>query len=89
MYVQRLGAFVLSGVLAGFAGGLYVHLLPLNAGALYLDLPSGTRVIVEGVLMALALIARPSGLTGGREFRLPRLRRGGPGPAAPATPDAA
>ena len=41
-----------------------------------LDLPSGTRVIVEGVLMALVLIARPSGLTGGREFALPRLRRG-------------
>jgi branched-chain amino acid transport system permease protein len=125
MYRQRLGAFVLSGALAGFAGGLYAHLLPLNAGALYLgltfvtlamlviggasslwgavvgalaisaldsflseaengvkvlggtlDLPSGTRVIVEGVLMALVLIVRPSGLTGGREFAVPRLRRG-------------
>jgi branched-chain amino acid transport system permease protein len=58
-------------------------------GAFNLDLPSGTRVIVEGVLMALVLIARPSGLTGGREFRLPRLRRSGPGPAAPSTPDTA
>jgi ABC-type branched-subunit amino acid transport system permease subunit len=27
-------------------------------------------VIVVGVLMALVLILRPSGLTGGREFRL-------------------
>jgi len=130
MYVQRLGAFVLSGALAGFAGGLYVHLLPLNAGSLYLDLtfvtlamlvvggssslwgavvgalavsaldsflaeaengvkivggtldlPSGTRVIVEGILMALVLIARPSGLTGGREFALPRVRRVRPSPS--------
>ena len=30
VYRQRLGAFVVSGVLAGLAGGLYVHLLPLN-----------------------------------------------------------
>jgi len=124
VYRQRLGAFVLSGLVAGFAGGLYVHLLPLNTEAVYLDLtfvtlamlvvggsssllgavvgalaisaldsflanaengvtifgvtmnfPSGTRVIVEGVLMALVLILRPSGLTGGREFSLGSLRR--------------
>ena len=117
VYRQRLGAFVLSGLVAGFAGGLYVHLLPLNTETVYLDLtfvtlamlviggsssllgavvgalaisaldsflanaengvtifggtlnaPSGTRVIVEGVLMALVLIVRPSGITGGREF---------------------
>src|SRR3954453_17170779 len=30
VYVQRLVAFTLSGRLAGLAGGLYVHLLPLN-----------------------------------------------------------
>jgi branched-chain amino acid transport system permease protein len=124
VYRQRLGAFVLSGVLAGFAGGLYVHLLPLNTDSLYLDLtfitlamlvvggisslwgavvgalavsgldsylavaengtslfgqhidlPSGTRLIVVGTLMAAVLILRPSGLTGGREFTLPRWRR--------------
>ena len=40
-----------------------------------INLPSGTRVVVEGVLMAVVLIVRPSGLTGGREFSLPRLRR--------------
>jgi branched-chain amino acid transport system permease protein len=123
-YRQRRGAFVLSGLVAGFAGGLYVHLLPLNTEAVYLDLtfvtlamlviggsssllgavvgalaisaldsflanaengltilgstvnfPSGTRVIVEGVLMALVLILRPSGLTGGRELSLGWLRR--------------
>ena len=124
VYRQRLGAFVVSGVLAGLAGGLYVHLLPLNTESLYLDLtfitlamlvvggatslwgavvgalavsaldsflaqaengvkifggtldlPAGTRLVVVGVLMALVLILRPSGLTGGREFRLPRWRR--------------
>jgi branched-chain amino acid transport system permease protein len=122
VYRQRLVAFAISGALAGLAGGLYVHLLPLNTEGLYLDLtfitlamlvvggsgslfgavvgalavsaldsylavaengtslfgwhidlPAGTRVIVVGVLMAVVLILRPSGLTGGREFRL--LRR--------------
>ena len=124
VYRQRLGAFVISGLVAGLAGGLYVHLLPLNTETVYLDLtfvtlamlviggssslwgavvgalaisaldsflanaengvtlfggtldfPDGTRVIVEGVLMALVLILRPSGLTGGREFSLGWLRR--------------
>src|SRR2546421_720918 len=38
IYRQRLGAFVLSGLVAGFAGGLEVHLLPLSYRDLYLDL---------------------------------------------------
>jgi branched-chain amino acid transport system permease protein len=120
---QRLWAFTLSGALAGFAGGLYVHLLGsitteqvyleltfltlmmlviggvtslLGAvvGALAvsglesflseaeqgvsigfsLDLPQGSRLIFLGAIMALVLILRPSGLTGGRELRLPRMR---------------
>jgi len=57
-----------------------------------LDLPAGTRVVVEGALMAAILIIRPSGITGGREFSLPRPRRrdrGTPAPAAPSSPDAA
>jgi branched-chain amino acid transport system permease protein len=123
IYRQRLLAFALSGAIAGFAGGLYVHLLPLNTEAVYLDLtfitlamlviggatslwgavvgalavsaldsflaeaenglkifggtldlPSGTRVIAEGALMALVLILRPGGLTNGREFTF-RWRR--------------
>ncbi|HEX7255357.1 MAG TPA: branched-chain amino acid ABC transporter permease [Gaiellaceae bacterium] len=37
-----------------------------------LDLPQGTRLIFLGAIMALVLIVRPSGLTGGREFRLTR-----------------
>jgi branched-chain amino acid transport system permease protein len=36
-----------------------------------LDLPQGTRVVLLGAIMALVLILRPSGLTGGRELRLP------------------
>jgi branched-chain amino acid transport system permease protein len=124
IYRQRLVAFVLSGGLAGFAGGLYVHLLPLNTEGLYLDLTfitlamlviggatslwgavvgalavsgvdsflaeaengvhvlgwtidlrGGTRIVVVGALMALVLILRPSGLTGGREIALPRVLR--------------
>jgi branched-chain amino acid transport system permease protein len=124
VYRQRLGAFVLSGVLAGFAGGLYVHLLPLNTESVYLDLtfitlamlvvggtsslwgavvgalavsaldsflaqaensvdvfggtldlPAGTRLVVVGALMALVLIVRPSGITGGREFGMRWLQR--------------
>ena len=119
IYRQRLGAFALSGFLAGLAGGLYVHFLPINVDAVYLDLtfitlamlviggatslwgavvgalavsgldsllanaengldvfgrtlevPAGTRIVVVSALMALVLILRPSGLTGGREFSL-------------------
>ena len=40
-----------------------------------LDLPAGTGLVVVGVLMALVLILRPSGITGGREFSLPRRSR--------------
>jgi branched-chain amino acid transport system permease protein len=124
IYRQRLIAFTLSGALAGLAGGLYVHLLPLNAGGVYLDLafitlamlviggatsllgavvgalavsgvdsflaeaengisifghtvdlPGGTRIVVVGALMAIVLILRPTGLTGGREIAVPRVLR--------------
>jgi len=117
VYRQRLVAFVLSGAIAGFAGGLLVHMLPVNTESVYLDLtfitlamlviggatslwgavvgalavsgvdsflaeaengihlfgrsvdlPAGTRIVVVGALMALVLILRPTGLTGGREF---------------------
>jgi branched-chain amino acid transport system permease protein len=120
---QRLLAFALSGALAGLAGGLYVHLHPLQAGGVYLDLtfitlamlvvggsgsllgavvgalavsgldsflsaavngvdlfgwqltlPNGTAEIVVATLMAVVLILRPQGLTGSREFSLPRRR---------------
>ena len=121
VYRQRLLAFTVSGAVAGFAGGLYVHLLPLSTEELYLDLtfvtlamlviggaasvwgavvgalavsgldsflaqaeegvhiagvslnlPTGSRIVVVGFLMALVLIVHPNGLTGSRE---PTLRR--------------
>lgn len=34
----------------------------------HLTLPTGTRLVTVGAVMALVLILRPSGLTGGREF---------------------
>ena len=115
VFRQRLIAFTLSGALAGLAGGLYVHYLPISVDAVYLDLtfitlamlviggmtslwgavvgalavsgldsllaeaengaagvdlPSGSRIVVVGALMAIVLIVRPSGLTGGREVRV-------------------
>jgi branched-chain amino acid transport system permease protein len=123
VYRQRLLAFTVSGLLAGLAGGLYVHVLPINTELVYLnltfitlamlviggatslwgavvgalavsavdsflaeaengihvlggtlDLPAGTRIVVVGALMALVLILRPAGLTGGREVTLRRAR---------------
>ena len=47
----------------------------LDVGGRSLDLPSGSRLIIVGLLMALTLILRPSGLTGGRELSLPRISR--------------
>jgi branched-chain amino acid transport system permease protein len=119
---QRLWAFTLSGALAGFAGGLLVHLLgSINVDQVYLnltfltlamlvvggaqslfgavvgalgvslfdtflgnaedgthvigvkiDLPGGSRLVGVAAAMLLVLLLRPSGLTGGREFSLPR-----------------
>jgi branched-chain amino acid transport system permease protein len=48
-----------------------------------LDIPQGSTLVVLGTAMALVLILRPAGLTGGREFAVPRLR---PGSADAATP---
>lgn len=121
VYRQRLLAFTISGALAGFAGGLLVHLLGsittdqvylaltfitlamlviggsgsllgavvggLLVSGLYsflvdaentvhigfaLKLPNGTSLVILGAFMALVVIFRPAGITGGREFSLPR-----------------
>jgi len=47
-----------------------VHVLGVK-----LDLPTGSRLVFLAAIMALVLILRPSGLTGGRELRLPRAWR--------------
>ena len=39
-----------------------------------LDLPQGSTLVVLGAAMALVLILRPSGITGGRGFTIPRRR---------------
>ncbi len=120
IYRQRLLAFALSGALAGFAGGLLVHLLgSITTQQVYLDLafltlamlviggfrslwgavvgallvsginsllltaergldlgigevtvPTGTRLVTLGAVMALILLFRPTGVTGGRELTL-------------------
>lgn len=118
---QRLWAFALSGALAGFAGGLYVHLqtaivtdpaldwtfltlamlvvggsgslLGATVGALvvsgidtffsdaetdaisWLHVGAGTSSVVVAAFMAIVLVFRPQGLTGGRELQLLRLPR--------------
>jgi branched-chain amino acid transport system permease protein len=50
-----------------------------------LTLPEGTRLVTVGAAMALVLILRPTGLTGGREFHLPRLKRRASTPATPVS----
>jgi branched-chain amino acid transport system permease protein len=55
-----------------------------HLGSLALALPRGTQEIGLGVIMALALIFRPSGLTGSREVPLPSGARGAGAAALPA-----
>ena len=56
----------------------------VNVGFTF-DLPQGTRLVILGTVMATMLILRPSGITGGREFSLPRVRR--PAARRPPTPE--
>ena len=54
--------------------GLNSFLIEAEDGVGRIDLPAGSRLILLGAIMATMLILRPSGITGGREFTLPRLR---------------
>jgi len=136
---QRLGAFVLSGGLSGFAGGLLVHLPPgsittnqvyldltfltlamlvvggvhsllgavvgaigvslvnillqnaengIHVLGLKIDLPGGSSLVGVALVMLVVLLLRPSGVTGGREFALPRRLVGRASAAAAAPPPA-
>jgi len=54
IFSQRLLAFALSGALAGFAGGLYIHLLPLSTDSVYLELTFFTlAMLVVGGMTSL------------------------------------
>ena len=65
-----VGTLALNGIYSFFSAATNgVDVLGWN-----LTVPSGTAEIVLGVLMALVLILRPNGLTGGRELTLPRRR---------------
>lgn len=64
-----VGALLISGLnslLTTAEGG--VHILGVKV-----DLHDGTHLVVLGVVMALVLVVRPGGVTGGREFRLPQI----------------
>jgi branched-chain amino acid transport system permease protein len=70
LWGATLGAVVVSGLdsfLSQAESGVHV--------GVRLDLPQGSTLVVLGAAMALVLILRPSGISGGREFRLPRPRR--------------
>jgi branched-chain amino acid transport system permease protein len=131
---ERLIAFVISGALAGLAGGLLVHQLGsvtteqvyleltfltlamlvvggigslwgavvgallitfvdtvlgnaedgISVGVGTVTLPDGMSLVVLGILMTVVLLSRPLGVTGSREFALPRLRRRRDGEDLPA-----
>jgi branched-chain amino acid transport system permease protein len=72
VYRQRLLAFTASGFLAGLAGGLYVHLLPVQVNSVYLDLTfitlamlvvGGATSLFGAVVGALAVSALDSWLS--------------------------
>jgi branched-chain amino acid transport system permease protein len=46
----------------------------LDLGVGEITVPTGTRLVTLGVVMALILLFRPAGITGGREVTLPKLR---------------
>jgi branched-chain amino acid transport system permease protein len=70
-----LGAVVGALAVSGLDSFLSAAVNGVDVFGWQLILPNGTAEIVVGALMAVVLILRPSGLTGGREFSLPRRRR--------------
>lgn len=68
------GATSLWGAVLGalFVSGIDSFLGEAENGLWGLDFPSGTRLVVVGALMALVLVVRPSGISGGRELGVRR-----------------
>ncbi|WP_127125552.1 branched-chain amino acid ABC transporter permease [Georgenia sp. SYP-B2076] len=56
---------VLDSALQVFQGGV-------TLGPVIVSIPEGARLIVLGAVLVLMLLLRPEGITGGREFALPR-----------------
>jgi len=77
LVVGGVGSLLGAVVGALLISGLNSFLTTAEAGVHVLgwkiDLHDGTHLVVLGVVMALVLVVRPGGLTGGREFRLPHL----------------
>ena len=69
LWGATVGALLVSGVNS--------FLNELENGIGDVSVPGGTRLVAIGALMALILLFRPQGITGGREFPLPR-RAGAP-----------
>jgi branched-chain amino acid transport system permease protein len=91
------GAASLWGAVVGALLVSFLDSVLLNAengteiGFFEVTLPNGSGIVILGVLMALMLVLRPSGVTGGREVSLGRFRRS-PAPAvagAPSSPSPA
>jgi branched-chain amino acid transport system permease protein len=66
-----VGALALNGLYSFFPAATNT----VTVFGLSLKVHSGTAEVVLGSLMAVVLILRPQGLTGGRELSLPRRRR--------------
>jgi branched-chain amino acid transport system permease protein len=72
-----LGAVVGALVISGLDSFLSAAEDGVGVLGFTVDVHGGTNLVVLGAVMALVLVVRPSGLTGGRELGLPRLRRRG------------
>jgi branched-chain amino acid transport system permease protein len=71
-----LGAVVGALLISGLDSFLKTAESGVHVLGFKLDLTDGTHLVVLGAAMALVLVLRPSGITGGREFRLPRSGHG-------------
>ena len=87
LVVGGVGSLLGAVIGALFVSGLNSFLINAEDGVDVLwfsfDVPDGASLVVLGSIMVLVLVLRPTGLTGGREFPLPTVRRRPP-PEAPA-----